>query len=56
MHTSAPHKLTWIVAIILGTLGIVSKVVEIPSIPISSFGLVTIGFLLLAIGTIFKGI
>lgn len=56
MHTSAPHKITWIIALLLGVLGIVSKVVEIPSLPISSFGFVTIGFILLAVGTIFNGI
>jgi hypothetical protein len=56
MKTNAPHLVTWIIAVVIGGLGIVSKVAAIPSLPVSDFGLVAIGFILLVIGTIFTGI
>ncbi len=56
MRTNAPQLVTWIIAVISGSLGIVSKLVDIPQLPVSSFGLVMIGFLILAFGTVFSGI
>ncbi len=56
MRTNAPQLVTWIIAVISGGLGIISRLVDIPALPVSSFGLVMIGFLILTFGTVFKGI
>ena len=58
MRTNAPHLVTWIIAVVLGALGILIQLAIIPSaiIPVSSFGLVTIAFLVLVISTVMNGI
>ncbi len=58
MRTNAPHLVTWIIAILLGTVGILIKLAVIPSsiVPVSSFGLVTIAFVILAVATVLNGI
>jgi len=58
MRTNAPHLVTWIIAVVLGALGILIKLAIIPSsiIPVSSFGLMTIAFLILAVATVVNGI
>lgn len=56
MKTSAPKKNLWIIALVLGFLGIISYFVEIPYVSVYSFWLLLVGFLLLFIGTTFKGV
>lgn len=56
MANNAPKNLTWIVAVVLGVLGIVSVYVDIPVASDYSFWLVTIGFALLAIATKVRGL
>ncbi|MBX3004889.1 MAG: hypothetical protein KF821_03560 [Anaerolineales bacterium] len=52
---SAPKEVTWVIAVIIGSLGILTQL-GVLSVGISAFGLVLIGFVLLAIATAFKGI
>jgi hypothetical protein len=57
MRTNAPHLVTWIIGVVFGFLGILSQLIDgFPALPISSFGLVMIGFLILTAGSILKGI
>lgn len=56
MRLSPPKNGTWSLAILLGLIGILSFVVELPLLSDYSFELVTTGFGLLLIGTLFKGI
>lgn len=54
MRTYAPKSVVWLIAVILGVLGIAGAFVSIPLISAYKFALVVIGFLLLAITTVLK--
>lgn len=56
MQPSAPKSIVWIIALIVGILGIVGYFVVIPFITVYSFWLVVVGFAMLAVGTTFKGV
>lgn len=56
MRLSAPHKVLWLIAVIVGVLGIVANFGLIPPLAAYAFWLVTAGFALLVIGTLFKGV
>jgi hypothetical protein len=52
MRLSAPSQTLWIIAVILGGLGILSRFVRIPNITsYYSFWLVAAGFIILVIAT-----
>jgi len=55
MQTNAPKFVVWLVAVILGVLGIVGTVVAIPVVTAYAFWLVTAGFIILALATLLKG-
>ena len=56
MNMSAPKTPTWLIAVIIGGMGILMHqgVVKISGISGSSFWLVAIAFILLALGSLFK--
>ncbi len=56
MKPSAPKKNLWIIALIVGILGIVAHFVSIPNVSQYSVWLIIVGFVLLVVGTSFKGI
>ncbi|MFN3999176.1 hypothetical protein [Algoriphagus sp.] len=56
MKPSAPLKITWIIGMILGILGIIGHFVQVEFISEYSFMLLLIGFIALALGTTLKGI
>lgn len=56
MRTNAPQLVTWITAVAIGGVGVLTKIVDIPFIPISSFGLIMIAFLILVVATVKKGL
>ena len=56
MKTSAPKKITWFIALIVGLLGIIGRFVAIPYATQYSFHLVAIGFILLVLGTLLKDV
>lgn len=56
MKPSAPKKTLWIVALIIGILGIVGHFTQIQYISQYSFELLLGGFVLLALGTTLKGV
>ena len=55
MKPSSPQKTLWIVALIIGILGIVGHFAHIEFITQYSFELLMGGFVLLALGTTLKG-
>ena len=56
MKLSAPKKTTWMVGVIIGGLGVISSFVAIPQLSENSFWLVTIGFVILTLGTMLDGV
>jgi hypothetical protein len=55
MKPSAPNKILWAIALIAGILGIVGHLTSVNYLTEHSFMLVLIGFVLLAVGTSFRG-
>jgi hypothetical protein len=56
MKPSAPQKITWIIGMILGILGILGHFAQVEFISEYSFTLLMVGFIALALGTSLKGI
>lgn len=56
MKPSAPQKITWIIGLICGILGILGHFVQIEFISAYSFTLLLVGFVALALGTTLKGV
>ncbi len=56
MKPSAPKSTLWLLALIVGILGIVGHFVAIPFVSVYSFWLILAGFVMLALGTTFKGV
>jgi len=55
-NPSAPKKITWIIGLICGILGIIGHFAHIQFLSEHSFTLLLIGFFLLAVGTTVKGV
>ena len=55
MKLSAPKKVVWWIATVLGGLGIIGKFVAVAFISANSWWLVAIAFILLFLGTFLKG-
>jgi uncharacterized membrane protein YoaK (UPF0700 family) len=55
-NANAPTRVVWIIALILGGLGILARFVHIPEISAYNYWLLLAGFVLLAIGTSAKNI
>ena len=51
---SAPKKITWILGLVLGILGIVGHYTNVPTLTQYNYQLLLAGFILLAAGTSFK--
>jgi hypothetical protein len=56
MNLNAPKANTWWVALIVGVLGILAKLVTIPVLSEYAFWLVAVAFVLLVLGTYLKGL
>ena len=57
MKLSAPKQITWIIALILGIVGILASLATIPVItPAIGFWLLVVGWALMLIATITKGL
>lgn len=55
MRLNAPKKITWIIAVVLGVLGVLASFVTIPFVSTYAFWFVTVAFVLLALATYLKG-
>lgn len=56
MKPSAPKSIVWILGLVAGILGILGHFAQVPLASDNSSWLLMGGFLLLAIGTSFKGV
>ncbi len=56
MKLSRPKDITWWIAVIAGVLGILGNVSSIPIVSPYAFWFVAFGFVLLALGTLLKGL
>ena len=56
MRLSAPKQITWIIALILGVAGILGALTVIPDISEFAFWLVVVGWALLLVATVMKGL
>lgn len=56
MKTNAPKSVIWLIAVVLGVLGIAGKFVFIANVSANAFWLVAVGFVLLALGTVLRGL
>ena len=56
MRLSAPKRVTWWIAVIIGGLGILSRFISIPFVGGYAFTFVAIGFILLVLATLLKGL
>ena len=57
MNLNAPKQITWLIAVILGVLGLIGALVHtIPVLSAYAFWLVFAGFVLLALGSFVKGL
>lgn len=55
MKLNAPKKTTWLVAIVVGAVGIIANFVAIPVLSGFAFWLVVAAFVILALATYLKG-
>ncbi|MCK5034059.1 MAG: hypothetical protein KAS18_10510 [Calditrichia bacterium] len=55
MKLNAPTKNFWWISIILVVLGVVGQFVAIPFISVYAFWFVIVGFIILALSTVLKG-
>ncbi len=56
MKLNQPKLITWWIAVILGVLGLLGKIVTIPVLSPLAFWLVTAGLVLLVLATLIKGL
>lgn len=54
MKLNAPTQTLWLVAVILGVLGILGELATIPFVSTYAFWFLVVGFVLLVIGTVYK--
>jgi hypothetical protein len=55
-NPSAPMRITWIIGLISGILGIVGHFQQVEILTEHNYALLLIGFIVLAVGTTVKGI
>jgi hypothetical protein len=56
MKLSAPSKIAWIISLILGVVSLLGYFVVIPVVGAHIFWLMAIGWLVLILATLFKGV
>jgi hypothetical protein len=55
-NPSAPKQITWIIGLICGILGIIGHYAHVEFLTEHNYILLLVGFIVLAIGTTFKGV
>ena len=55
-NPSAPMRITWIIGLISGILGIIGHYTQVQILTEHNYMLLLIGFLVLAVGTTLKGV
>lgn len=54
-NPSAPKKITWIIGLIAGLLGIIGHFAQVQILTEYNYTLLLVGFIVLAVGTTIKG-
>ncbi len=55
-NPSAPKTITWIIGLIAGILGIIGHYTQVEFLTEHNYILLLVGFIVLAVGTTFRGI
>ena len=55
MKLNAPKQIVWIVAVVLGVIGLIGYLVTIPLITSLAFWLVLVGLVIMLVATALKG-
>ncbi|MFV8365141.1 hypothetical protein [Flavobacterium sp. XS1P27] len=55
-NPSAPKKITWIIELICGILGIIGHFIDVQVLTEHKYTLLLVGFFVLAVGTTVKGV
>ena len=53
---SAPNQVLWVVALVIGILGILAHYVDIDLLSKYNYEMLLIGFILLVVGTTYRGV
>jgi uncharacterized membrane protein YoaK (UPF0700 family) len=56
MRLNPPRQVTWLLAVLLGILGILAHVATIDYVSDYAFWVVSLAFVLLALATVFRGL
>jgi protein-S-isoprenylcysteine O-methyltransferase Ste14 len=56
MRLNAPKNVTWWIAVVVGVLGILGSFTSLPLVSDNYFWFVVVGFVLLALATLLKGL
>jgi hypothetical protein len=56
MKLSAPQKVTWWIALVVGVVGIIAHLVTVPILSGLAFWLLAAAFVLLVLATLLKGL
>ena len=56
MRFSAPRAITWWLSLIIGALGVIGHLANVGFLTIYSFWIVVVGFVILLLGTMLKGL
>lgn len=56
MRLNAPTKNFWWISVILAVIGFIGQIVAIPFVSAYAFWFVLVGFILLALSTVMKGV
>jgi nicotinamide riboside transporter PnuC len=56
VNLSAPQKTTWWVALIVGIIGIIAKLVTLPVLSAFAFWILAVAFVILVLATYLKGL
>jgi predicted membrane channel-forming protein YqfA (hemolysin III family) len=54
LNLSAPTTVIFLISLVIALIGLLTSFAIIPSLPISSFWIMTVGYVVLAIGCLFK--
>lgn len=55
MKLSAPTQIVFIISLVIAILGVLAGMAIIPSLPIASFWVVVIAYVVLALGNLLRG-
>ncbi len=56
MRLNAPTQLVWVIALVLGVLAFIGMLVSIPFVSANAFWVLFVGWLLLVLATLLKGL